>query len=334
MDFPKVLTGLLSAAILVGCGSNSDGDGGGNSEPQVGAEYRGITSAAEISIESGVGLQQDAEAVVKAITFVRYEENIADYEADKHKAPIYLSNQIGGILKEVSAYIYAEMVEESISGQSLLGECGGSTSLSGNYSDFSTEFSNFCVLTGESSSIALNGAVTFQLENNDYAINFDSVSLNYQIDQEVTQAAFINGSFDYSETETESISKVNAYVKVDGVASSANITETCAIGTSNCQFNADFLADNGVVYRIEDLRAELAFGEGVYHGQGKLFIPDYGYVYIEYSGLQYCEDASIDSGYIFLAEDEDPYSPTVNYEYSNCGEVQSSFAEQGFQRPG
>jgi len=321
MDFPKVLTGLLSAAILVGCGSDSD-----ESAPLGGAEYRGSTDAATITIDSEENLQMHADSVVKAISFVRYEENLSDYERNKHDAPLSLSEELGDMLNEASTLIYSEMVEESFTGLPLPADCGGSASASGNYTNFSATLSEYCVTPSASSSLVLNGGVDFQLNNNDYVINFDNVSFEFAVNQAVVQTAFINGSLKYSEIENQSIAQVNAYVKVDEVSSSAKITETYSIGSGNCQVDADFLAGNGVVYRIEDLVASLNTNSG-YTGWGTLFIPDYGSMSIYYYNIQYCEDGSIGSGGIILSETE--ANPAVEFTYGDCNVVTANFEENG-----
>lgn len=326
MKSPKLLMGLFGVSILIGCGSDSDD----STSSQGGAEYRGSVEAATVSEEKMEFLQADADAVVKAITFVRYEENVADYYRNKHLVPLELTEMIGSILEGASELINDYAGDASISGESVPGECGGVVIASGNSDSFSGDANDYCDPLGSSGdTISISGTLSYNKTEVGYGMSFNKVSMdiNYISEEQIDQTTFINGSVNYSETEAGIALNVDAYVEVDDISSSANVTYTCP--SKSCQFDADFKAENGVTYRVEDLQASLNTTYG-YTGWGELYLPDHGYLDLYYYHVTFCEDGSIGNGYIEMKETDS--NKTIEVRYDDCGEFVTNYAPEGIPK--
>jgi hypothetical protein len=317
MKFPKILTGLLSTAILVGCGSDSDDE---VTTPEIGAEYIGKTADAEITDNNKGALSKEIQAAVKAVTFVRYEENYSDYRY-LYVESARLGNILYGILSAQSQQLQLALGDNTFSEIVKPSECveGGSVILSGSYDDLSLVADNYCI-PEEGVTYTISGGLTYKVDGDNHEISMDNISLEMDRGEAVDDYREISGSGDISYVDADNVSilVVNSTLSGLGLTVSSKVKQTCGDG---CTYDAEVLSENGTVYRAEDL--EVAVDSNGYLGSADFYLPNSGKVSVAFDDLQYCEDGSIGGGSIFVRSE--PQAGELMISFNGCGVSPSNY---------
>ncbi len=316
MNFKRyLLVGALSAGMLTGCGGSDDGT-------TFGTLYTGNTVDAEVSDEAKEGLAIEMQAAVKAVTFVRYEEDILNYEV-KHTAPMEFAVLLQEMLGEVSKELQNFFGLGTIPATPFEGSCanGGSASISGTAFNLSVVANNYCE-SANSTEVTLSGGYEFTLDGENFSIKLNETTTTIDAINTINVIK-ANGSIVYSSTELQNVLVVDTSLNFDGILASSQLTQTCT--AEGCEVDANIVGDNGTTYRAEDLIVTTStYG---YRGSADFFLPQLGKVSAEFYNIQYCEDSSIRSGYIFISDSTGPAE--IHIRFTDCGVAVPEFYEQG-----
>ena len=313
---------LLSSSLLTGCGSDDE------STQVVGANYSGKTTDAEMTDANSAEISLEMQAAVKAVSFVRYEENLSDYDL-KYTASIEYAELLNPILSEASNELSQFFGEGTIPSTTIDGDCvqAGSAVVSGTATNLSVSADEYCVDI-DYAELTLSGSFDFALNTPDYSINLNDTETLITFSNQALADNRIKttGSINYSVNEGNTVLNVDSSIDFDGVVSNSNVTETCVDTT--CTIDADVQADNGSIYRAEDITVSRVNG---YRGDAYFYLTEFGKVRAYFYNIQYCEDGSIGNGSIFISNESGPEQ--IDVYFNGCGEeVITSYYAEGAPR--
>lgn len=313
MELNKLLLSMAvsSSVILSGCGSDDE------STSAFSTDYTGETADIELTDEGTSELALEMQKALKAVTFVSYQEDLADYDM-KYDASIVHGEMLADILSGVSQEI------EDVFGTSTLptfqydGECSpaGTATVSGSSTNLSISASDYCSPVSFAD-IFLSGNYQFILDDDNYSISLNNslVEVKYHNVDYVDNVIKTNGSVNYTESDTDSVLVVDTIIDFDGVVATSKVTQTCSNSGVSCVVDANVLAENGEVYRVEELSVSLSNG---YRGSANFFIPELGKVFANFYSIQYCADGSIAAGSIYIQDLNS--SAEIEVYFNGCGE--------------
>jgi hypothetical protein len=318
---------LVSTIILTGCGSDDQAQPQANNE--VGANYSGRIDRSEITDADTARLSEDADIIVKAITFYEYQENIEDYSPTKYYGSIRLAEYLKLIVDSKLPELSMMFGNDEVELPPVEGACGGLVEISGTVSSLSLKADKLCEEYNANLSFEISGQYTYEREFDGYSITFNNsnILLDYTEQWGATDERITGeGEIEYTENSTFSTLNVNTSLIDNGVEFNSNVTLTCANNTENCHFKADILAENGLTYRIDDLNTSLI--SSGYYGGLDLYIPDYGKFILHYSAITYCENGDIKSGIIRMIGNDNNGAMITTY--TDCGVSESYYDPTSF----
>ncbi|OUS41478.1 hypothetical protein A9R00_00740 [Oleispira antarctica] len=350
MEFKKTLlaSSLLSALALTGCGGGGGGGGGGaetGGDPAPGAPAPGAPAPGTPAPNEPAGfgfidehstkISGDIQAAVKAATFFKYEEDVANYVLAFDYVADY-SGQLGDFLSENAIYLAIYKTElASDDGKPIEGNCtAGGTLVAQGYvpglfdankvTDLDFNAAQYCtVLEGTEAApdlagdeVTLTGDMHLVIDNPGYSLGLTETVIQYnEFEEGIADASVaITGTVDYSETNSGSQLAINAAVTFDGIAGNYNFTQACE--SLVCLINAEVIPGDGNTYTVAGLNIALSNG---YQGSADIsYSAALGELAVSFDQVQYCVDGSIATGTMNIAEKDG--IAEIQTTFNGCGE--------------
>jgi len=313
-----MLSTLFSALVLAGCGGGGGGGGGSDADASggntggdntggdnTGGDNTGGDNTTDPSFgfndASSTKISGDIQAAVKAATFVRYEEDVTNYEL-QYDFVTELSGELGSVVQSLSLLVAAEVIGNGflpLDNEPYPSQCTeGNLFVSGIYTDFNASADDYCIEVPDTAGdeLSLSGGYAVLYANTgDYSITFNEGVIEYDsFDADITDvSAVINtGSIAYlEENETNNELIVLATITSGGVGGEFDFTQTCV--ESDCSIDAN-ISGAGNEYIVDGLTVTAPNG---YTGSADIFYnPVLGELAVSFDQIQYCEDGSIRSG--------------------------------------
>lgn len=335
-----MLSTLFSALVLTGCG----GGGGGGGTDDTGADNSGEGPANPDStnpdpVDPNFGfvdaystkISGDIQAAVKAATFFKYEEDVANYELAFDYVADY-SSQLGDLLAENAGYLVFYKSTLADPGKTVEGDCTEAGALfakgyvpglfsENQVTDINFNATAYCSqlkdgenLTGDE--LTLSGGAHLIVDEPGYSLELDEIVIKYDaLDTDIADVIVaIDGAIEYSEADSSQQLAVNAEVTFDGIAGNYNFTQTCI--DSDCLIDAEIIPGNGYEYTVDGLTVTLDNG---YQGSADIFYNAVlGELAVSFDQIQYCEDGSIGSGTMNIIEKDG--TAEIATSFNGCGE--------------
>lgn len=307
---------VSSTLFLSGCGSDDE------STSAVSAEYTGKTTDIELTDEGKSALALEMQAALKAVTFVSYQEDLSDYDM-KYNASIKHGELLAELLAGVSLEISDVFGESIFPAFSYDGDCtqAGVATISGSSTNLTISANEYCTPV-YFADIILSGNYQFIFDGDNYSITLkDSlVKIDYFNVDSADNIVETNGSVVYTKSNTESVLVVDTTIDFDGVIATSKVSQTCPNAEAPCIVDADVLAENGKIYRVENLSVSLSNG---YRGAAEFFLPELGKVFANFYSVQYCEDGSIGNGSMYIQDLNS--SAEIEVYFNGCGEEEAVY---------
>jgi hypothetical protein len=339
MEFKKTLlaSSLLSALALTGCGGGGGGGGGtadtGGGDPAPGTPAPGEPAGFGFIDEHSIKISGDIQAAVKAATFFKYEEDVANYVLAFDYVADY-SGQLGDLLVSKLAplaFVSNTLRDDGIDDE---GNCGGTLFAQGTVpsyledqsgqKDINFDANQYCtVLEGTEKApnlagdeITLSGDMHLLVNDPNYSLELTDTVINYDEyeDGVADVSVAITGTVDYSETNTSTQLAVNAAVTFDGIAGNYNFTHACE--SLDCLIDAEVIPGDGNTYTVTGLNIALFNG---YQGSADIsYTEALGELAVSFDQVQYCVDGSIATGTMNIAEKDS--TAEIQTTFNGCGE--------------
>lgn len=305
----------LAFVLLTACG------GGGSSSSSSGSstlvEYDGATTAATISDTNKSALAGSSSEVV---TLAIESENSGDSLGN---LPVGIQAQSidQDVLKKAKELVLsidnAVLAGLPVGAESSVdGTCGGSASLSGDESNMTMVFSNFCI-NEDGYQMTFNGKANIKTSTNGSVkrltityTNFRMSGMGETFTISGTQVTEVNTA-----TELETYSSWNVSVTANGETIRSAGSVTCT-AEDVCSFTEQFEAQNGDTYQVKDLSVSGDSSSG-YSVSATFYDPDFGYVELTASNIILCADGSIASGSITLTDEA---GNVLSVTFNGCGQ--------------
>ncbi|MBL4798277.1 MAG: hypothetical protein JKY50_12750 [Oleispira sp.] len=358
-----MLSTLFSALVLTGCGGGGGGGGGGtddtgadnsgegpgNSDPTnpdpANPDSTNPDSTNPDPVDPNFGfvdaystkISGDIQAAVKAATFFKYEEDVANYELAFDYVADY-SSQLGDLLVEQLNGLDAVEQFGLYVGVRPVGDCvpPGKAYIQGTVTEVNFKAAAYCSKlkidgnpTGDE--LTLSGGAHLIVDESSYSLELTGLDLEdledlksagdvvdvYTIKYDAFDADIADvivemlGTVGYSETDSGQQLAVNAEVIFDGVAGNYNFTQICENGTCSIDANISGAGNN---YTVNGLTVTSPNG---YTGSADISYNDVlGELAVSFDQIQYCADGSIDSGTMNIIETDGAEIATT---FNGCG---------------
>ena len=317
------IIGVLSAGVLVGCGSDSD-------DTAIGANYSGSEAEGKITDTSKASFEKSAVELVSnfSIAGLAQEELPFDDLITDGVVAIEASGSIQALSYQDEVELIKEFVENNGNLNSSLptgitqeevveSTCEGITGTA-TYSTTSSMsldevpvaidipeseenqtsevsqkivFNNFCSETTDG--LVWNGTVESSSTESDTAGSISLSIQNFSMSSVGSNESItFNAKLEISGSQSHFERSLDISLNANGLTAAVSILEECGEEIPNgCQESTVFKGIDGKIHRIDDVDYEYSYGELDYL-EGKLYDATHGFVYLDTGEISLCEDGN------------------------------------------
>jgi hypothetical protein len=309
MSYKSLITAVVLAGFLTGCGGSSDSDGGVS-----GISYSGVTTSAEISSENSEALASSGSEVAKSLIGGESSDVALPFGVVATSTSAELNGILVGITKDILGNgTFSNIPVAATTTITEEGGCGGSyTVTASDNGSFTVTFNDYC-----ESEITVDGSMSGKETETSSSIQYNNITISFG-DEVFT----MSGSSSCTTTSTSETCNENIQVTQGGVVSTISFTETCTFdsdGFSNydCTENEYFTGDSGNTYQVDDSQVSGNDSNG-WNVSGTFYDPTYGSLEFTAVDLMICDNGNFESGTITLTDDS---NSTLLITFISCTEM-------------